>query len=113
MSKISENRLEKCLNELIKHSKSSFVTDDLWIEEYFSNENNFAALRALSACGAVNYSFTYSGNLPSVIIVQDDAYLLLHRIYNDKTLFIKGYVLGIISAVLSGVLVNVITAILQ
>jgi len=112
MFKISENKLKSCLDELIQHSKSDFVTDDQWIERYFSNTENFAALKALSACGAVDYSFTYSGDLPSVITIQDNAYLLLHRIYNDKIVFIKGYILGIISAVFSGVLINVITAVL-
>lgn len=113
MKPVSKRQLSKCLHDLIKKSNHNFISDYDWITEYCSKPSKMSAVRALVSLKAISCEYFDGNDTPTLIIVQDDAFLLLHNFYNDKTTFIKGYILGIISAVLSGVLVNLITDILR
>lgn len=104
-TKISKSYLEKCLNELILNSKNDIVTDNEKLSRMFSDIRKQHAIKALSAIGAVKCRYYDNSDVPYFIVINDEAFLLLHNIYNDKIVFVRGFIIGIIS----GVLINLLS----
>ena len=111
--KISQKQVISCLETLIDNSTNNAIIDKEWLHSYFSDAKKLECLLILQSYGVVSPHFYDGKKVPGYITIENNAFALLHQVYNDNRKEIKGIIEGVVSTVAAEIIIILVLQLLQ